>query len=133
MPRHRAILLAATLATIIAGLLTRHYLTGPLAKYLGVALYAVMIFLLVAFTIPRSKTHHIAAIALAICFAIEFLQLTPIPANINSHMPLMRLVLGEHFSWWDLVAYAGGVALTFILFGFDRRRSDLHENVRVRH
>jgi hypothetical protein len=105
----RAFLLAAILATIIAGLLTRHLLTGPLAKYLGVALYAVMMFFLVTFTIPRAKTHHIAAIALAICFAIEFLQLTPIPANINSHLPLMRLVLGEHFSWWDLPTYLAGV------------------------
>lgn len=105
MIRERLILLAA----LAAGLLARGLLTGPLAKYLGVALYGTMMFWLVALIRPGAKAWRIALVAVAICWSVEFFQLTPIPATINSHLPLMRLVLGEHFSWWDLPTYAVGV------------------------
>lgn len=110
MIRERLILLAALAATIAAGLLARGLLTGPLAKYLGVALYGTMMFWLVAVIRPHATAWRIALVAVAICWGVEFFQLTPIPATINQHVPLMRLVLGEHFSWWDLPTYAVGVA-----------------------
>jgi hypothetical protein len=76
---------------------------------LGIALYGTMMFWLVALIRPRAAGWLIALVAVAICWGVEFFQLTPIPAAINKHVPLMRLVLGEHFSWWDLVGYVVGV------------------------
>ncbi len=109
MTRERVILIAATATTIAAGLLVRSLLDGALAKYLGIALYGTMMFWLVALIRPRAAAWRIALVAVAICWGVEFFQLTPIPAAINKHVPLMRLVLGEHFSWWDVVGYVGGV------------------------
>lgn len=110
MIRERVILLAAAVVTIIIGLVVRGVLDGPLAKYLGVALYGTMMFWLVALMQPRAAAWRTALVAIAICWGVEFFQLTPIPAAINQHVPLMRLVLGEHFSRWDLPSYAVGVA-----------------------
>ena len=110
MTRERVILIAATVTTIAAGLLVRSVLDGALAKYLGIALYGTMMFWLVALIRPRAAGWLIALVAVAICWGVEFFQLTPIPAAINMHVPLMRLVLGEHFSWWDLPTYVAGVA-----------------------
>ena len=123
MTRERVILIAATVTTIAAGLLVRSVLDGALAKYLGIALYGTMMFWLVALIGPRAAGWLIALVAVAICWGVEFFQLTPIPAAINKHVPLMRLVLGEHFSLWDLVGYVGGISMTFACCSIGNERN----------
>lgn len=115
MVRERIILLSAALVTIVAGLLVRGVLDGPLAKYLGIALYGCMMFWLVALIRPRAAAWSVTFVAVTICWGVEFLQLTPMPAAINKDMPLMRLVLGEHFSWWDVPTYGVGCIIAALL------------------
>ena len=123
MIRERVILLAAAVVTIIIGLVVRGVLDGPLAKYLGVALYGTMMFWLVALMQPRAAAWRTALVAIAICWGVEFFQLTPIPAAVNQHVPLMRLVLGEHFSWWDLPTYSIGCVAAGLLHALMLRLS----------
>lgn len=100
--------------TITFGLLARHYLPALPAKYTGVALYAVMMVFVVKFVRPSLPPVFACTAALAICFAIEAFQVTPLPARINAHFPPLRYVLGEVFSWWDLPAYVVGVAFAYV-------------------
>jgi hypothetical protein len=49
----------------------------------------------------------VAAIAMALCTALELFQATGIPARSPR---LIRFVLGATFAWSDLVCYAVGIA-----------------------
>ena len=110
----RSAWLLLTLATITLGLLARQFLPALPAKCTGVALYAVMMVFVVKFVRPSLPLVFACTAALAICFAIEAFQATPLPARLNAHFPPLRYVLGEVFSWWDLPAYAVGVALAYV-------------------
>mgnify|MGYP003669856303 CR=1 FL=1 len=66
-------------------------------------------------SVIKMKSHHMAIATLFIAYSIEFLQL----ANIIQFLGLqeyksVELVLGNHFSVQDLIAYSLGVM--FILF-----------------
>jgi hypothetical protein len=111
----RILYITLALLTIALGVTARAVLSGAPAKHLGVILYAVMMVWLVKCIAPRLPTWRAGATALALCWAIEALQATPIPAAINSRLPLMRLALGEHFAWLDLLMYAVGVAAACFL------------------
>ncbi len=110
-----------TLVPIISlGLFTRLVPLGWVIwdKYLGDALYAAMIYVLVQF-ITRRKPTAVAALAMLIMTAIELFQLTLIPQHLLTSPSLsVRLtarLLGTHFSLLDLAAYAIGIALTFLV------------------
>lgn len=98
---------------IAAGLLSRTTHTGLVLfdKYLGDALYAAMVYVLIRLTGPVQRVTLWSAIAMV---AIELFQLTGIAATmINSDSPLVRIIarlLGTHFSFLDLAAYAVGIA-----------------------
>ncbi|WP_281269075.1 DUF2809 domain-containing protein [Citricoccus nitrophenolicus] len=83
--------------------------TGPA----GDALYAVLIYLLIALVLPARPRVLVAGLALAGCLAVELLQLTGLSADLGALWPPLRLVLGTTFGFADLVAYAGGVALAY--------------------
>ena len=105
--------LALLVATIAIGLATRRYPAAfPhwIAEYAGDALWAVMIFWLVALIWRRADTLRIAAAALAISFAVELSQLYH-AAWIDAirGTTLGALMLGQGFLWSDLGAYAVGV------------------------
>jgi hypothetical protein len=104
----------ALLAAIIAaGLLSRMARTGFLLldKYLGDALYAAMVYVLLRLTGRITRVALWAAVALA---AIECFQLTRIPAAMfRSEYLAVRAfarLLGTEFSFLDLLAYAVGIA-----------------------
>lgn len=109
-PRAWSILLAAVIA---AGLLSRLVPTGhPLTdKYLGDALYAAMVYILIRLS---RRTNRVALAASLLMLAIELFQLTLIPAALSQspHLPvrLAARLLGTHFSPLDLLAYAAGIA-----------------------
>jgi hypothetical protein len=107
--------LLAIAIVIAAGLLSRAVHTGWILfdKYLGDALYAVMIYLL----LPSQPVARRAALAMAIMMGIELFQLTNIPFKMvaDSRWPVRVVgrLLGTTFGWGDLAAYAAGiVALT---------------------
>ena len=109
----RRLWLTLLAAIIAAGLLSRTLHTGQplLDKYLGDALYAAMVYVLIRLT---TLTPHVALWAALLMTAIELFQLTGIPATLYRNGPLpVRLftrLLGTEFSPLDLLAYAAGIA-----------------------
>lgn len=106
--RSRIALLA--LLTIAAGLGTRAGVGGLIGVYGGDVLYAVLIYLCVLFVHASPSGRPIAAIALAICFAVEFSQLIEALEPLRAHR-FAALVLGRGFLASDLACYALGVGL----------------------
>lgn len=100
-------------AIIVAGLLSRVVHTGFLLfdKYLGDALYAAMVYVLLRLTGRIARVTLWAAVAM---FAIELFQVTRIPAGmLRSASPVVRVcarLLGTEFSVLDLLAYAVGIS-----------------------
>ncbi|MEU8495630.1 DUF2809 domain-containing protein [Streptomyces lavendulae] len=109
-PRTRLVAAGAAVATVGAGLGLRAVAAGSVAKYGGDALYTVLVLALVILLAPRLTPLRAAGTALAISWAVEFLQLTPWPAELARHSPVARLVLGSTFNAPDLFWYAAGAA-----------------------
>jgi hypothetical protein len=104
---------------ILLGLGSRHFareLPHWMALYLGDALWALMIFLMVGFLFPKASCLRIASLALAFSFSIECSQLyhatwiDAIRAN-----KLGGLILGYGFLWSDLVCYLVGIAFGVVI------------------
>ena len=101
---------AIALSLACAGLAVRGLLpAGFWSKYLGVALWAALVYALVLFVRPRISVWWCAGLALAISWTVEFAQLTPGPAWLSSKHALLRAIFGALFSVYDLPAYAAGV------------------------
>jgi hypothetical protein len=107
----RAALAAASAATVALGLAVHFRGEGAAADPAADALYAILIYLLVAFIRPRAHSVLIGAVALSFCVAIELFQLTGIPLALNEITPLARLVFGTTFVAADLLSYAAGVVV----------------------
>lgn len=117
----RLVLLLSAALVIGLGLAVHVGVPGEGGGFAGDALYAVLIFLLVAFIMPRAPSPTVAGTALAVCWAIEFLQLTGLPAALSRAVPLASLVVGSTFQWLDLLAYAVGVGAAAGADAFSRR------------
>ncbi|GAB2464520.1 ribosomal maturation YjgA family protein [Streptosporangium sandarakinum] len=102
----------AVAVTVAAGLGIRAVTGGWFGKYAGDALYTVLVHALVVAAVPRVSPFRAAACALAFSWAVEFAQLTPIPAALSEASVLARLVLGSTFGAADLIAYAAGALLS---------------------
>jgi hypothetical protein len=109
----RAALGLTALAIVALGLGVRTLFDGTWTGPAGDALYAVLIYLLVAIAMPRTPRALIAAGALAACVLIELLQLTSLPSALGTAWPPVRLVLGTTFGTADLIAYAAGCLLAY--------------------
>ncbi|MCX5208006.1 DUF2809 domain-containing protein [Kitasatospora sp. NBC_00240] len=99
---------AAAVLTLVAGLGVRAVAAGEMAKYAGDALYTVLLCALVVLLAPRSRPRSAAAVALAVSWAVEFAQLTDVPAELSGRSTLARLVLGSTFNPPDLFWYLVG-------------------------
>ena len=116
--RNRAVYAACAIGAVAAGLLTRSSLVGlprTIAKYGGDAFWALLVFFLFAFLLPRKPTRQIAFLAVAFATGIEFLQLYHAPwiDDLRS-LWIGRMILGSTFNPPDLLAYAAGVLLGVI-------------------
>lgn len=98
---------------VVAGLASRSYpfLFPPrFGKYPGDALWALMIFLGIAFLRPGIHPGRLAFLALTVCWLVEFSQLYQAPwINSMRATGLGHLVLGSAFDGLDLCAYAIGI------------------------
>ena len=112
--RRRSWLLVAGALTIAVGLAAHLLGSGPLADLAGDALYAVLVYLVMAFVFPRASMLRVGLSALGICVLIELFQLTGLPAELAAAFWPVRLVLGAGFDALDLVAYAAGVVLATV-------------------
>ena len=120
--RRRVLLIVAGLV-IAAGLVTHLAGRGPIADATGDALYAVMIYLVVAIMFPRAAFWITGATALALCTLIECFQLTGLPGLWAQNFWPVRLILGVGFDVRDLAAYAvGACAATLCDIVVERRR-----------
>ncbi|MFI7392832.1 DUF2809 domain-containing protein [Streptomyces tendae] len=108
--RRRLAAAAAALVIVGAGLALRTAAAGEVAKYGGDALYTLLLFALVLAAAPRTAPARAAAVALAVSWGVEFLQLTDVPAHLARQSTAARLVLGSTFNAPDLFWYAVGAA-----------------------
>jgi hypothetical protein len=109
---------ALSLFAIIAlGILSRVVHTGFVVtdKYLGDALYAAMVYVILRLSWSPPAAAVSAMIGMA---AIEFFQLTMIPAHLlTSRHVIVRIcarLMGTEFSFLDLLAYAVGIACVYL-------------------
>lgn len=119
--RHRTIYLLCVVLVLAAGVASRraHAGTPLIDKYLGDALYAILIYLLLSLAWIRGAIWQKAAAAGAIVLAIEVFQLTLIPERLarssSAALRLAAVALGTKFSWRDIAAYAVGIAAFALL------------------
>ncbi|MGV9941468.1 ribosomal maturation YjgA family protein [Streptomyces sp. NPDC003401] len=109
--RTRLAAAVAAPAVVGAGLGLRAVAAGDVAKYGGDALYTLLLVALVVLVAPRVMAWRAGALALAVSWAVEFLQLGGLPAELSRRSTAARLVLGSTFDAPDLFWYAVG-ALT---------------------
>lgn len=103
----------AGLMIVVLGLGIRTFGDGAWTGPAGDALYAVLVYVLVALLVPGKPKLLVAAAAVTACAMIELFQLTGLPAELGQSWPPIRLVLGTTFGTADLLAYAGGAALAY--------------------
>ncbi|MFD8982437.1 DUF2809 domain-containing protein [Streptomyces sp. NPDC059564] len=113
--RTRTAAAGAGVVVVAAALGLRAVTDGSLAKYGGDALYTVLLLALVVLVAPRVTPLRAAAIALAASWAVEFLQLSDVPAELSRRSVIARLVLGSTFNAPDLFWYAVGAAAGWLL------------------
>ncbi|WP_412538045.1 DUF2809 domain-containing protein [Longispora sp. K20-0274] len=108
MPVAAALFLAVALGVryVTSGNLSS---AGSLAQLSGTALYASMIYAGVLFCRPRTRPLPAGALAVAFCWAVEFFQITGVPAYLSERSLLARVVLGVTFDWVDIAWYPVGV------------------------
>lgn len=123
-PRSRLRLSIGLIAVVILGLVSRKYpvlFPAFLGKFLGDALWALMVFLGWAFLKPCGSTIRLAVFALATSYLVELSQLYQVPwINAMRSTTLGHLVLGTTFSWLDLAAYTVGVSVGACVDGLIR-------------
>lgn len=99
---------AAAAAVTVVGLVVATTGSGPLADPAGDALYAVLVYLVLAFCAPGARRTVLAATAFGLCALVELAQLTGAPAALVEAWGPVRFLLGTTFNAVDLVAYAVG-------------------------
>ena len=111
----RARLARALVVIVLGGLSVSHFWHGSVPGLVGDALYAVMVFLLVALAAPRTRAVAVGGIAFGLCVIIELAQLTGVSAAVVQAWWPARYLLGTTFQSLDLVAYAVGAGSAALL------------------
>ena len=107
---HRRIVCGGlVLVTVVCGLVWRMAplgLPAVLVKYGGSALWAVMIYWLVAFLLPRNAPCFLGLIAAVVAVAVECFKLYHSPGLDAFRLTLAgKLLLGRVFSLQDIAVY----------------------------
>lgn len=129
--RSRSALCFLAVATVALGLATRRFPTAfpaLAARFGGDALWAMVVYCLLAIVRPRAAPQWLALGALAVSVGVELSQLINWPwLQVLRASRLGALVLGQGFLWTDLASYTVGIALAYTLDRATlrlRRRSD---------
>ena len=115
------------LTIMVLGLCLRGFglglgLPSLIVKYGGSALWAVMLFFLVAIAAPRLPRRHIASISAIIAIGVELVRLVHFPWLDSFRLTLAgALLLGRIFSPWDMLAYGFGIISGMLLDRFGSR------------
>jgi Protein of unknown function (DUF2809) len=111
--RRRLRLALATALVIATGLAVTEFGADSVADAVKDALYAVLVYLLVAFVAPCARGGVVAATAVTACVVIESAQLTGLPAALVDAWQPFRYLLGTTFSSMDLLAYGVGITMAW--------------------
>lgn len=111
--------LVMVFVVVVLGLLARKwaaYLPEIINLYLGDALWALMVYLLIRAVFVDWKAGKTAIAGLVFCLLIELSQLYQAPwINSIRQTTLGALVLGFGFLWSDLLAYTLGIVAGVII------------------
>ncbi len=116
LPIERIIALTAVIA---GGVFLRlhgraHHIAAFTVKYGGSALWAAMIFFIVALMLRSRPQRQILVIAALVCALVEVSKLDHTPAlDIFRLTPVGAWLLGRIFSLWNFLAYAVGLAFAW--------------------
>ena len=111
-----AALLAATLVSGLASRRFPHVLPHAIAEYGGDTLWATAVFFALRLLRPTARRHVIASAELTIAVIVELSQLAHPPWLVAlRHQPGAGLILGYGFLPSDIVCYAAGVGLAWVL------------------
>ncbi|MGW4942276.1 ribosomal maturation YjgA family protein [Actinoplanes sp. NPDC004185] len=120
--RGRLAALAAVVVIVGLAFGIRSVSDGGLEQWSGTALYASMIYAGVFLLWPAAPPVRAGILAVAFCWAVEFSQLTGVPAALSERSPAARLVLGASFDWVDVAWYPVGVVPFVVLHLLVSRR-----------
>jgi len=131
LKRNRFYYLVGTVVVIISGLASRKfqsYLPDFINTFLGDALWALMIYLIVAALFKNRKRTIIAILSLMFCYLIEISQLYHAPwIDSIRRTTLGGLVLGFGFLWSDIIAYTlgivTGIIIEYLIFSYLKRKN----------
>ncbi len=107
---------------LCSGLGLRAFMSGAVAKYGGVALWATLVYFLLLCVAPSLSRGRCFWLCVGISFAVELFQLTSIPRALNDEHAGFALVFGTTFHVLDLPAYVAGAALAVGLDCWTSRR-----------
>lgn len=118
MKRSRLLYLILTIIVMILGLLSRKISGLPkiIELYSGDILWALMVFLIIAFIFNKKSTIFIISWAIIFSYSIEISQLYHAPwIDSIRNTTLGALVLGFGFLWSDLFCYTVGIIIGAII------------------
>lgn len=118
MKRSRMTYLILSIIVMILGLLSRRIDNLPqiISAYSGDILWALMIFLLMAFIFNKGSSRFIISMAIIFSYSVEISQLYHAPwIDSIRGTTLGALILGYGFLWSDLVCYTIGITIGAIL------------------
>ncbi len=113
--RNRFVLWLVLFGVIATGVVSRTVQSGSVLfdKYLGDALYAIMLYVVLALVWPRARAQRLGLAAGLAVLAIECFQLTLIPQQLThsgrTALVWLAIALGTEFSGLDIAAYALGI------------------------
>lgn len=118
MKRNRLLYLILTIIVMILGLLSRKIENLPeiISSYSGDILWALMVFLIIAFIFNKKSTIFTISWVIIFSYSIEISQLYHAPwIDAIRNTTLGGLILGFGFLWSDLVCYTIGIIIGIII------------------
>lgn len=105
-----------TIVLFITEVLIALYLNDPFIRpYVGDFLVVILIYCFVRSFI-QARVLPVALAVLAFAYLVETLQYLNIVKHLGlSHSRLANVVIGNHFSWEDMLAYTLGVGLILLV------------------
>jgi hypothetical protein len=118
--KKRLKLISLCLLVIVLGIASRMFPFESviLNKYLGDALYAILLYLIITIFAGNLNPLARGGIAFAGMIMIELFQLTQIPLTMSQseNIPARYIsrLLGTVFSWHDILAYWVGIVISIV-------------------
>ncbi len=90
--------------------------------HVGDVLVVVLIYCFIRCFIPKG-VKHLPLYVFIFAAVVEFMQYFHIADKLEIHNRVIRIILGSTFDWYDLLAYAVGCLLIYIIRGIVSRLS----------